>query len=148
MATGPSVIPALFYHDPSAALDWLAKAFGFELRLSFTDDAGRIAYAEVELGAGVVALRQTRGHSPHDLSPREVGGVNTAHVAVAVADVEAHCAAAVAAGARVLEPLEDKFYGLRTYTVADCEGHRWSFESRLAGPVPEETRWRRNERQA
>jgi len=148
MAKGPSVIPGLFYDDPSAALDWLAKAFGFELRLSFTDDAGRIAYAEVELGDGVVAIRQTRGHSPHDRSPRDVGGVNTAHVAVAVADVDAHCAAAVAAGARVLEPLEDKFYGLRTYTAEDREGHRWTFESRLAGPAPEETRWERNEGQA
>jgi len=138
MTRSPSVTPGLFYDDPSAALDWLAKAFGFELRLSFTDDAGRIAYAEVELGDGVVAVRQTRGHSPHDLSPhdlspREVRGVNTAHVAVAVADVDAHCARALAAGARVLEPLEDKFYGLRTYTVEDCEGHRWTFESRLAG---------------
>ena len=148
MAKGPSVIPGLFYDDPSAALDWLAKAFGFELRLSFTDDAGRIAYAEVELGAGIVAVRQTRGHSPHDRSPRDVGGVNTAHVAVGVADVDAHCAAAMAAGARVLEPLEDKFYGLRTYTAEDCEGHRWTFESRLAGPALEETRWKRNEGQA
>ena len=104
--------------------------------------------AEVELGAGVVAVRQTRGHSPHDRSPRDVGGVNTAHVAVAVADVDAHCAAAVAAGACVLEPLEDKFYGLRTYTAEDCEGHRWTFESRLAGPAPEEMRWKRNEGRA
>jgi uncharacterized glyoxalase superfamily protein PhnB len=147
MAKGPSVIPGLFYDDPGAALDWLAKAFGFELRLSFTDDAGRIAYAEVELGDGVVAVRQTRGHSPHDRSPRDAGGLNTAHVAVAVPDVDAHCAAAVAAGARVLEPLEDKFYGLRTYTAEDCEGHRWTFESRLAGPAPEEKRWQGSERQ-
>jgi uncharacterized glyoxalase superfamily protein PhnB len=148
MTRGPSVIPGLFYDDPGAALDWLGKAFGFELRLSFTDDAGRVGYAEVELGDGVVAVRQTRGHSPHDRSPRDAGGVNTAHVAVAVPDVDAHCAAAVAAGARVLEPLADKFYGLRTYTAEDCEGHRWTFESRLEGPAPEETRWKRNERRA
>ncbi len=133
MSKGPSVTPALFYDDPGAALDWLAKAFGFEPRLSFTDAAGRIAYAEVELGTGVVTVRQTRGHSPHDRSPRDVSGVNTAHLAVLVPDVDAHCARAVAAGARVLEPLEDKFYGLRSYTAEDCEGHRWSFESRLAG---------------
>ena len=52
---------------------------------------------------------------------------------------------AAAAGARVLEPLEDKFYGLRTYTVEDCEGHRWSFESPLTRPAPEEKGWKRNE---
>jgi uncharacterized glyoxalase superfamily protein PhnB len=142
MSKGPTLIPGLFYEDPNAAVDWLAKAFGFELRMSYTDEAGRVAYAEVELGDGVVAVRQSRGHSPHDLSPRGAGGVNTAHLQVAVPDVDAHCARAAAAGARVLEPLEDKFYGLRSYTVEDCEGHRWSFESRLTRPAPEEKRWK------
>lgn len=145
MAKGPSLIPGLFYQDPDAALEWLAKAFGFELRMSYTDDAGRIAYAEVELGDGVVALRPQRGHSPQDLSPRAAGGVSTAHLAVAVPDVEAHCARAQQAGARVLEPLEDKFYGLRSYAVEDCEGHRWTFESGLRGPAPKEQRWKRSE---
>ena len=145
MSSAPRVIPALFYDDPTAALDWLAKAFGLELGMSYTDEAGRVAYAEVELAGAVVAVRQTRGHSPHDLSPRAAGGVNTAHLALAVPDVDAHCTRAVAAGARVLEPLEDKFYGLRTYTVEDCEGHRWTFESRLTGPAPEEERWKRSE---
>lgn len=145
MSQGPSLIPGLFYDDPGAALEWLGKAFGFELRMSFTDDAGRLGYAEVELGDGVVAVRPARGHSPHDQSPRAAGGLNTAHVQVSVGDVDAHCARAVAAGARVVEPLEDKFYGMRNYTVEDCEGHRWTFESELTGPAPEEPRWRRGE---
>jgi uncharacterized glyoxalase superfamily protein PhnB len=146
MSEAQGVILALFYADPGAAVEWLAKAFGGELRLSYTDDAGRIAYAEVEVGAGVVAVRQERGHSPLDRSPRAAGGVNTGHIAVAVPDVDAHCAGAERAGARVLEPLEDKFYGLRTYTVEDCEGHRWTFESALSGPAPRDERWRRKGR--
>jgi uncharacterized glyoxalase superfamily protein PhnB len=143
MQGAPTVVPALFYDDPNAALAWLAKAFGFEPRLHYTDEAGRVAYAEVELHGGVIAVRQARGHSPHDLSPRAVGGANTGHLALRVPDVDAHCAHAERAGARVVEPLEDKFYGLRSYTVEDCEGHRWTFESGLAGPAPEEPRWQR-----
>jgi len=145
MTQGPSLIPGLFYDDPNAAVEWLAKAFGFELRMSYTDDAGRIGYAELELADGVVAIRQSRGHSPHDLSPRGIDTTNTAHVQVAVHDVDAHHARAEQAGARVVEPLSDKFYGLRSYAVEDCEGHRWTFESHLAGPAPEERRWRRSE---
>lgn len=145
MTQRASLIPGLFYDDPNAALDWLAKAFGFELRMSYTDDAGRIAYAEVELEEALLAVRQARGHSPDDRSPRAAGGVNTAHLAVVVPDVDAHCARARAAGARVVEPPSDKFYGLRSYAVEDCEGHRWSFESQLTGPAPDETRWKRNE---
>jgi uncharacterized glyoxalase superfamily protein PhnB len=145
MAKGPSLVPGLFYEDPDAALEWLAKAFGFELRMSYTDERGRVAYAEVELGPAVVAVRPQRGHSPHDLSPRAAGGVNTAHLQVAVRDADAHCAQAQRAGGRVLEPLEDKFYGLRSYTVEDCEGHRWTFESALSGPAPKDERWKRRE---
>ena len=141
----PGLIPGLFYADPNAAIEWLAKAFGFELRLSYTDERGRIAYAEVELGDAVVAVRQERGHAPGDLSPRSAGGVNTAHLAVGVPDVDAHCARAAEAGARVVEPLEDKFYGLRAYSVEDCDGHRWSFEATLSGPTPEDARWKRND---
>lgn len=144
MSETPQLIPGLFYQDPDAAVEWLAKAFGFALRMSYTDEAGRIGYAEVELGDSVVvAVRPERGHSPHDLSPRAAGGVNTGHLAVAVSNVDAHYARAAEAGARVLEPLEDKFYGLRSYAVEDCEGHRWSFESPLVGTAPVEERWKR-----
>jgi uncharacterized glyoxalase superfamily protein PhnB len=148
MPHAPRLVPGLFYDDPEAALDWLAKAFGFELRLSYTDDAGHVAYAELELHGGIVAVRQSRGHSPQDLSPRAAGGTNTVHLAVAVPDVDGHCEQAERAGARVLEPLEDKFYGLRSYAVEDCEGHRWSFESRLEGVAPDAAPSKRNERRS
>ena len=144
MARDPAVIPGLFYDDPNTALEWLGKAFGFELRLSYTDEAGRVGYAEVEVGDGVVAVRPARGHSPHDLSPAAAGGVNTAHLTVTVPDVDRHCARAERAGARVVEPLSDKFYGLRSYVAEDCAGHRWTFASPLSGPAPVEKRWQRD----
>jgi uncharacterized glyoxalase superfamily protein PhnB len=131
MPTEPPIIPGLFYDDPTVALDWLAKAFGFELRMSYAGEDGKVAYAELALAGGVVAVRPSRGHSPDDRSPRSAGGLNTQHVQVIVGDVDAHCARARAAGARIVEPLEDKFYGFRNYTADDCEGHRWTFESPL-----------------
>jgi uncharacterized glyoxalase superfamily protein PhnB len=144
MAEATTLVPGLFYDDPNAALDWLAKAFGFELRMS-TGEAGRVGCAEIALGAGVVAVRQSCGHSPLDQSPRAAGGVNTAHLAVPVPDVDAHCTRARQAGARVVEAPSDKFYGLRSYAVEDCKGHRWTFETQLARPAPEEKRWKRTQ---
>jgi uncharacterized glyoxalase superfamily protein PhnB len=47
---------------------------------------------------------------------------------VAVDDVDAHHAQAVAAGATVIRPLEvSPASGLRVYTAEDLEGHRWMF---------------------
>jgi uncharacterized glyoxalase superfamily protein PhnB len=38
-----------------------------------------------------------------------------------------HYAQANAAGATILSPPEDKFWGDRSYNVIDCEGYRWTF---------------------
>jgi uncharacterized glyoxalase superfamily protein PhnB len=42
-------------------------------------------------------------------------------------DIEAHFQRAKAAGARVLMEPKDQFYGARTYSVLDLEGHPWAF---------------------
>src|SRR5258706_12996162 len=45
----PRITPHLFYDDVAAAIDWLVKAFGFEIRLRMTDDDGAVVHGEVEL---------------------------------------------------------------------------------------------------
>ena len=46
---------------------------------------------------------------------------------VYVADLDAHHARAVAAGATITQPLSDTDYGSREYAATDREGHQWSF---------------------
>src|SRR2546426_8218828 len=54
----PRIVPMMAYEDVSAALDWLARAFGFRERegTRFTSDDGRITHAEMELEGGVIML--------------------------------------------------------------------------------------------
>ncbi|MFP5406357.1 MAG: VOC family protein, partial [Gammaproteobacteria bacterium] len=60
--------------------------------------------------------------------PDSVGGKNTQVVHVHLReDIDAHCERAMAAGAQVVRPLEDQFYGDRTYSARDPGGHVWSF---------------------
>jgi hypothetical protein len=59
-------------------------------------------------------------------APRELGAV-TQGIYIAVADVEAHHARALAAGVEVVRPLADTDYGSREYLARDLEGHLWSF---------------------
>ena len=61
--------------------------------------------------------------------PRDVGGVCTQSAYIIVQDVDAHHARAVAAGAKVVMPPEDKDYGGRGYACLDPEGHLWNFGS-------------------
>ena len=128
----PRISSALFYDDPAAAIEWLEKAFGFATRLRVEDGAGAIVHSELELGSGVVMIASAREGWK---SPRALGGANTQSLFVFVDDLDAHCARARAAGARIVTEPADKDYGEhqdRGYSALDCEGHHWWFAQRLA----------------
>jgi hypothetical protein len=72
------------------------------------------------------------GPEHHEIfSPAEVGST-TSMVNVYVEEIDAHCARAVAEGARIVMGLEDMFWGDRRYEALDPDGHRWHFGERLA----------------
>lgn len=134
----PDVIPMIAYEDGVAALDWLAKAFGFRERARITEKGGRLSHGEMQAGSGVIMLAsptpEYRGPAHHrDECERARAWLAVPYIVdgilVAVDDVEAHCRHAREAGARILtEPERDK-YGTR-YRAEDLEGHRWMFVQR------------------
>lgn len=122
----PAFASAVFYRDPMAALDWLERAFGFERSMLITDQDGALAHSQMSYGDGYIMVgpEWTADHR----SPASIGGKNTQTVHVRVAgDIDAHCARARAAGARITQEPEDQFYGDRTYRAVDPEGHIWTF---------------------
>src|SRR5215470_4456397 len=107
----PTVIPMIAYEDAAAALDWLAKAFGFRERTRMTAPDGRINHAEMEIGDGGVIMLATptkdyespRRHREHCAEARRWQTVPWVidGCLVTVDDVDAHHARAVAAGAHI-----------------------------------------------
>jgi uncharacterized glyoxalase superfamily protein PhnB len=134
----PDVIPMIAYEHGAAALDWLARAFGFQERARLIDDSGRLTHGEMQAGEGVIMLATP---SPAYQGPARHRGSCAAAAAwsqvpyiidgvlVHIDDVAAHCERARAAGARVLSEPETDEHGSR-YRVEDLEGHRWMFSSR------------------
>ena len=122
----PSLIAAVFYKDPWAALDWLENAFGFERSMVITDKDGKLGHSEMRFGDSILGV----GSEWADFvaSPASVGGKNTQMIHVHVPDdIDAHCARAAAAGATIVQEPTDQFYGDRTYRARDPEGHVWTF---------------------
>jgi PhnB protein len=133
-----SVVPMLTYADGPAAMDWLARAFGFVEQTRWLDDDGRVAHGEMVAGDGLVMIASTNptyegptAHRTHCdtadswlTSPYVVDGV-----LVYVDDIDAHYEQAVAAGAPTLSEVEDGGPG-RLYRTEDVEGHRWMFMQR------------------
>lgn len=139
----PRISASVFYDDPRAAIDWLCRAFGFEVRLKVEGDDGTIHHSELVFGEGLVMVSGTGGTDPYQKlyrSPRALGGGVTSALALHIDDVDAHHARAVAAGARIVrEPRSDDYgddYWVdRTYGAADPEGHLWWFLQRMRGAV-------------
>jgi uncharacterized glyoxalase superfamily protein PhnB len=134
----PAVIPMLAYEDGVAAMDWLARAFGFRERARMLGENGRLSHGEMEAGEGMIMLATP---SPHYHGPKRHREESEAArkwsevpyivdgVLVYVDDVPAHFERASAAGATILSPVEDSGEG-RRYRAEDLEGHRWMFMER------------------
>ena len=135
----PRISSALFYDDAAAAIDWLTRTFGFEVRLKVEGEGGRIEHSELVFGEGLVMIGSTgREAKSHMKSPRAVGGANTQALCIVVDDVDAHCARARKAGAKVINEPEDQFYGDRRYGAEDPEGHHWFFATHVRDVAPED----------
>lgn len=119
---GSSIIPVLLYDDVGAAVAWLCEAFGFQERLRIGDHRAQLTF-----GDGAVVVAQRDGGSPR--------GVDHS-VMVRVADADAHCARATAAGARIVQPPTDFPYGERQYSAVDPGGHAWTFSQTVADIHP------------
>jgi uncharacterized glyoxalase superfamily protein PhnB len=142
----PRISPSIFYDDASAAIEWLCRTFGFEVRLKVEGEGGRIEHSELELGDGLIMVAQTGGKSSRPVplpgqSPRGIRGANTQMLCVIVDDVDAHCKAAKATGATIIdEPVTndygEDYWADRSYRVEDIEGHHWWFMQRVRDPKP------------
>lgn len=122
------------YRDVRAALDWLEKAFGFEISLLLEDAEGKVAHAEMSFHGARIGVAGEWGGGPlgpaRMKSPAALDGQATQFCWIelpAQLDIDAHCAQARAAGARITQPPEDQFYGARTYRALDLDGHVWNF---------------------
>ncbi|MEQ6437982.1 VOC family protein [Comamonas sp. w2-DMI] len=127
----PTVTPGLLYHDAPAAIEWLCHAFGFQKRTVIPGDGDTILHAHLTLGNGGVMLSSAEDYPFPNLckSPRELGGAGSAEIIVYVPNPDEHYRLAVAAGAEVVIPIEDKPYGGRGYSCKDPEGYVWAFGS-------------------
>ncbi|OGT84492.1 MAG: hypothetical protein A3H91_12720 [Gammaproteobacteria bacterium RIFCSPLOWO2_02_FULL_61_13] len=123
--TPSDIHSSLTYDDARGAIEWLCRVFGFTQRFVVPGPNNRVEHSELSLGTGVVMVSSPK---PEDrrVSPRALAGVAQA-LSVFVADPDAHHGVAVAAGARVVRPLQTEEYGARGYMALDPEGHVWYF---------------------
>jgi PhnB protein len=109
--------------DASRAIDFYKTVFnaGEELRLDMP--GGKVGHAELRIGNSLIMLADEFPEM-NIRSPLTIGGTPVA-IAIEVDDADAVINRAVEAGAKVVQPAADQFYGYRSGKIADPFGHVW-----------------------
>jgi len=131
-----TVTPYLIIRDASAAVEFYQRAFGAIEVLRLAGPNNTVAHGEIKIGNSIIMLAEenpTGGYS----SPQTLGGAATS-ILLYVEGVDDRFAQAVAAGATVVRPVADQFYGDRAGTVSDPFGHVWTLATHTEDVSQEE----------
>ncbi|MCV7346587.1 VOC family protein [Mycolicibacterium rhodesiae] len=130
----PTLSPHLVVDDAPAAIDFYIKAFGATEIGRVPRPDGKLIHAALQINGAMIMLNDdfpemSEGRS---MTPPALGGTPVT-IHLTVTDVDQKFQQALDAGATVVMPLEDQFWGDRYGMVRDPFGHQWS----LGQPVRE-----------
>ena len=126
----------LAVEDAARAIDFYKEAFGAEETVRMPGAGGAVAHAELQLGDSKLMLSDPFPQS--QVRPPSERGGSTASVFMYVEDADAVFERAQQAGATVVAPLENMFWGDRFGTLADPFGHVWSVATHVEDVSEEE----------
>ena len=137
----PVVMPMLVCRDVAAEIDFCKTTFGALELLRRPGPDGTVAHAAVTIGGAMIMIE---GEWPTLASraPRPDGS-SPVVLYVYVEDVDTVIERAVAAGAKILLPVQNQFWGDRTGRIIDPSGHVWTISTRIeeTSSVEREKRW-------
>ena len=133
----------LITRDGAAAIDFYTKVFGARERMRMPGPGGKIGHAELKIGDSLIMLSDELP-SWGTQSPLTLGG-SAVHIMLYVKDVDATVEKAVAAGAKAKTPVKTQFYGDRSGSIEDPDGHVWHISTHVEDVPPKELRRRAEE---
>jgi PhnB protein len=135
-----SVTPYLTIRNAADALDFYKRAFGAAELFRMADRNGKVGHAEIRIGDSPIMLSDECPETSAR-SPESIGGSAVA-IHLYVDDVDALVQRAVEAGAKVVRPVENQFYGDRGGMLSDPFGHMWWVSTHVEDVPLEEIRKR------
>jgi len=131
-----TVTPYLIVKDAAGAIEFYKNAFGATEVMRMMGPSGKVMHAEIKMGDSLIMIADE--FPEMDVrSPQSFGG-SPVSIHLYVEDVDALANQAMRAGAKVLRPVKDQFYGDRSGTFADPFGHVWHIATHKEDLSPEE----------
>ena len=135
--------PVLTVRDGASVLDFYKRAFGAQEIMRMPGPDGSLMHAEIKIGDSILMVSDEQPNMGCR-APVSVGGC-TSYVYLYVQDVDAVFKKAVEAGAKVIMPPTDMFWGDRFGQVEDPAGQRWGLATHKEDVSPEEMAKRQKE---
>jgi PhnB protein len=121
--------PFLIIKDASKAMEFYKIAFHATELMRMTMPDGKIGYAEIRIGNSIIMLADEYPEmgSPN---PKSLNGSSPVRIHLYVENVDELATQAIAAGAKLIRPLEDQFFGDRLGSIEDPFGHLWNIATK------------------
>lgn len=130
------LMPHLCVDGASDAIDFYTNVLGAAERMRMGGPDGKIGHAELAFGDSVLMLADEMPEMGMR-GPKAFGGA-AVNLYLYVDDVDAVIERATAAGAKLMQPIQDRFYGDRTGTIEDPFGHVWTLGTHVEDVPPDE----------
>jgi len=131
-----TVTPILSIKGAAEALEFYKKAFGAQELMRFAQPDGRIAHAEIQIGDSRIMMADEFPEM-NFRSPKSYGGTPVG-IMLYTENVDAFVERAVGAGAKLVRPVQNQFYGDRTGSIEDPFGHSWHVATHVEDVPPDE----------
>src|SRR5262245_28599894 len=134
------VIPRLVCRDPAAEIEFIKQTFNAEERVRRPGQDGKLAHSLLTIGPAMIMI-ESEWPNMTNRAP-QLDGTSPVVLFVYVEDVDQAVERAVAAGAKVLSPAANQFWGDRTAWVMDPSGHVWTIAMRIEDTSEEQRKAR------
>lgn len=129
--SGNAFAPTLSLKVVAPAVEFYKKAFGAEEVLIIKNEDESIHVAELSFRGMTFHLHQEMPGPGKERAPETIGGT-TVDLGVFLDDPDSLMDSALAAGARLVNPMKDHSYGYRQGSFEDPFGHHWTLQKKLA----------------
>ena len=122
--------------NANAAINFYQEAFGAKELWRLVEPGGKIGHAEIQIGNTTLMISDEYPDY-NTLSPETIGG-SPVKIHLDVTDVDAFAEQAIKAGATLIRPIADQFYGDRSGQLADPFGYTWIVSTHIKDVPVEE----------
>jgi PhnB protein len=132
-----SVTPMFIFKDASKAIEFYKNAFGAQERFVMPGPDGKgVMHAEIQIGNSIIMMGEE--HPQQSCKSAETAGGSPVSFYIYLEGVERAFVKAVEAGAKVVMPVADMFWGDRAGTLQDPFGYSWTLATHVKDLTPQE----------